>query len=260
MVVGPIRNMSRTSRLTWKRGHSRIDRLAWGKTTDQLSQFHPFSLEIIQHGQVLRSSELDNVSKAIRDQFEGRCFLIAEQKSSPALYISAEPAFSFFTVLFALTRYRRIFAQLSMTLLHTSIPHCIPHMHACTRFIAHKHRNRRLLSFPCRGTSRIQLHTDAPPTRLDRVDYRKLLSRRLGRGGRGWIFHEGSSTCFRRQRFGSKATATVFTLFVAYLIYLSLTRTDVNPRLLSLLVSSTLTRPLGAWIRFQMTVNRTESH
>lgn len=68
--------------------------------------------------------------------------------------------------------------------LDDAIAHCIPHIHACTRFIAHKHRNRRLLSFPCRGTSRIQLHADAPPTRLDRVDYRKLLSHRLGRWSR----------------------------------------------------------------------------
>lgn len=32
-----------------------IDRSARGKTTDQLSQFHPFSLLIIQHDQVLLS-------------------------------------------------------------------------------------------------------------------------------------------------------------------------------------------------------------
>lgn len=36
------------------RGYSSwIDRLARGKTTDQLSQFHPFSPLIIQHDQVL---------------------------------------------------------------------------------------------------------------------------------------------------------------------------------------------------------------
>lgn len=97
--------------------------------------------------------------------------------------------------------------------LDDAIAHCIPHIRACTRFIAHKHRNRRLLSFPCRGTSRIRSHADAPPTRLDRVDYRKLFCRVVSAGGRGSILHEGSSTRFRRRRFDSKATATVFTLF-----------------------------------------------